>query len=233
MKFKKIVLILLLLFIIFLNSCVSTQDTDLENTLKAIDILKDLTVNQAYSTMMNSTLDELTFYPSTNPILFSQESEIPGLEPMLQEWNENARQCVKDNLESIFNSIEDYFGELVIESPNAITVENSTLTITFLLQQQYNSEIETLIYNTLTENMDLTSYTRIKNQYNAYLETKAFIKSTPFESYDYNIMDFLTPMLTSNIFKALKEAEIYCRTTPLPYLDETYVKVFHLENQLN
>ena len=232
MKFKKIVFIQLIIFIILLTSCVSTKETSLEDTLKAIDILKDLTINQAYSTMMNSTLDELVFYPSTNPVLFSQETEIPGLEAMLNEWDNNAREYVKDNLNSILSTIGGYFEELEIDNPTEITKENSTLTITSLLQQQYNSEIETLIYDTITQTMDFTSYIRIKKQYNAYLETKAFIKATPVESYDYNIMDFLTPMLTSNIFKALKEAENYCRTTPLPYLDETYVKVFHLENQL-
>jgi len=232
MKFKKIVFIQLIIFIILLTSCVSTKETSLEDTLKAIDILKDLTINQAYSTMMNSTLDELVFYPSTNPVLFSQETEIPGLEAMLNEWDNNAREYVKDNLNSILSTIGGYFEKLEIDNPTEITKENSTLTITSLLQQQYNSEIETLIYDTITQTMDFTSYIRIKKQYNAYLETKAFIKATPVESYDYNIMDFLTPMLTSNIFKALKEAENYCRTTPLPYLDETYVKVFHLENQL-
>ena len=232
MKIRKYVFIPLLIFIILFTSCLSTKDISQEETMKAINILQDLTVNQAYSTMMNTTLDELIFYPSTNPILFSEESEIPGLESMLQEWDNTARQCVKDSLDSILSAIENYFQKLTIDDPNAITAENSPQTITSLLQQQYNSEIETLIYNTLTQNMDLTSYTRIKKQYNAYLETKAFIKSNPFEPYDYNIMDFLTPMLTSNIFKALKEAENYCRTTPLPYLDETYVKVFHLENQL-
>ncbi|MDD4082295.1 MAG: hypothetical protein PHD05_02810 [Sphaerochaetaceae bacterium] len=202
MKPRKFVFIVLIIFIIFLTSCVSTKGTSLEDTLKAINILKDLTVNQAYSTLMNSTLDGLTFYPSTNPILFSQESEIPGLDYMLNEWDSNARQYLKDNLDSILSTIGGYFKELKIENPTALTVENSTLTITSLLQQQYNSEIETLIYNTLTQTMNLTSYTRIKKQYNAYLETKAFIKSTTFEQYDYNIIDFLTPMLTSNIYKA-------------------------------
>jgi len=232
-RYRTGILSIFLIFCLLLGSC-STGAT-IETNVDAEDLTEDdasYALEYALTTALIDTGQQMIqdirtrkLIPVSYSVLDENRNDIPGLNSLLNSWNEEFSTYLISSFEKVLESVNTVGSTIKFENPFDFVKESDTSASDYFMKLHGNA-ILTYIY-TVTANADYTTLEKARNQYNIYIRTSNFVYGSSEEELpeNDNAGEFGT-LFYSNFVQLLRNNEKLFRTTPDPYLDPRVKAVF-------
>jgi len=232
--FKFLYTAFILLICLALVSC-STVHNDAEGTIDAEDLTETdaaYALEYALTTALIDSGQQLIQYikthslvPQSYSVLEENRNTIPGLNSLLETWDEEFSAYLIRSFEEILESVNTVSSEVRFDDPFAFVYESDTSASDYFLEL-YGMSILTYIYSVAAK-ADYSTLEKARNQYNIYIRTSNFVygKSDAELAENRNADEFGT-LFYNTFTQLLRNNERLFRTTPDPYLDPRVKAVF-------
>ena len=235
MKNRKFLYVLFILLLFpALVSC-STSNIDTEGTIDAEDLTETdaaYALEYALTTALIDSGQELIQYirthsliPQSYAVLEDNRNTIPGLNSLLESWDEEFSTYLVQSFEVILETLSTVGSDVRFNDPFAFVQESDTSASDYFLKL-HGTSILTYIYS-VTAQADYSTLEKARNQYNIYIRTSNFVYGKSDDELAENMnADEFGALFYNTFTQMLRNNEKLFRTTPDPYLDSRVKAVF-------
>lgn len=227
------VLSFLLILTVMLSSCKTSAEAETPSEIKNLtEADAPYALEYALTTAMIDSGQQLiqdiktrSLLPKSYAVLEENRNIIPGLNSLLESWDEEFSDYLVQAFESVLESVDMISSDITFSDPFAFVNESDTSTTDYLLKL-HGSAILTYIYKIASE-ADYSTLEKARNQYNIYIRTSNFVNGTDNkELEENNNVDEFASLFYRTFTQLLRTNEKLFRTTPDPYLDPRVKAVF-------
>ena len=163
--------------------------------------------------------------PQSYSVLEENRNSIPGLNSLLETWDEEFSTYLVRSFEEILETVDIVSSGIRFDDPFSFVQESDTSASDYFLKL-HGISILTYIY-TVASQADYSTLEKARNQYNIYVRTSNFVYGTSgVELAENNNADEFGTLFYNTFTQLMRNNERLFRTTPDPYLDPRVKAVF-------
>ena len=235
MKHCRLLCIFLILLLCLASVSCSTSRAEAESSVDVEDLTETdaaYALEYALTTALIDSGQQLIQYikthsliPQSYAVLEENRNTIPGLNSLLESWDEEFSSYLVQAFETVLESVDTVSSGIRFDDPFSFVRESDTSASDYFLEL-HGSSILTYIYS-VTAQADYSTLEKARNQYNIYIRTSNFVYGkTDAELAENNNADEFRTLFYNTFIQLLRNNERLFRTTPDPYLDPRVKAVF-------
>ncbi|MCR4676190.1 MAG: hypothetical protein K5634_03050 [Sphaerochaetaceae bacterium] len=225
--FSIIIVVVLLSLLVSCGTRVTTvpdRDPTIEEADQALHMAIDTAKQNADYEFYNEVRKSI-FLPDQYSRLSSESDSIPGMNSMIDQWNEYIGNFIYSHIDEFYTFISDRVSTLLFDDPFEY-VNSSDTSASDMFIRLYKDDI-TGFWNQYIGEIDDSAVDDMLNQLRNWDVNQNLLYDTPvIEPENTDIPSFLVGRITSMYLDLLSLEEELFRTTPDPYGDQTSKLVF-------
>lgn len=228
---KKAFEIIILFLLIFIYVSCATGTTYSEITEEEAAYSMNLAMTTAFENTASRLINvsnTMNTIPDQYKILDDTRNDVPGLNAILNSWDDEVKIYIKAQIPSMKEELSSYVFGLTYENPLEFITKSDTSGSELFESLYFDKVLD--FCRRIAENADYSTLEKAVYQYNLYIRSNDMIYKTNTEKLEIqDVSDYFTDILTTDFFNVLFSSEELYRTTPDPYKDRTAAVVFSVE----